>query len=77
MTKELKQPESQPSNAGDCSSVAELVERVQTAHWDMVACRCWFCRSATKMGYRPREQYLLHVDGNRERFDPSVLVSGM
>ena len=35
----------------------ELIERVMTEHWDMVACHCAFCLKARELGCRPRFCY--------------------
>lgn len=45
-----------------------IIERIMTAHWDLASCRCWVCTAGREAGCRPREEYLLHRDGNRERF---------
>lgn len=34
-----------------------LIERVMSAHWDMAACQCWFCREARSLGCHPRGGY--------------------
>jgi hypothetical protein len=35
----------------------EIIERIQTAHWDMAACRCWICEAGRELGMQPRECY--------------------
>lgn len=35
----------------------ELIERVMTEHWDMMACWCRFCREGRALGFRPRDGY--------------------
>lgn len=46
----------------------DIVERIMTAHWDLAACCCWVCRAGRAAGYSPRERWLDHRNGNRERF---------
>lgn len=35
----------------------ELIERVMTEHWDMIACQCRFCREGRELGFRPNSDY--------------------
>lgn len=58
-----------PANAEmACEPFREIIERIMTAHWDLPSCRCWVCTAGREAGCRPREEYQLHRDGNRERF---------
>jgi hypothetical protein len=54
--------------AAACEPFREIIERIMTAHWDLASCRCWVCTAGREAGCRPREEYQLHRDGNRERF---------
>lgn len=38
----------------------EIIERIMSQHWDMVACRCWICDAGRALGFGAREEYLLH-----------------
>ena len=38
-------------------TTGELIERVMTEHWDMIACWCRFCREARQLGFRPRNDF--------------------
>jgi hypothetical protein len=49
-------------------TLQEITERIMTAHWDMAACRCWVCTAGRESGCAPRDKYLLHRNGNREKF---------
>ena len=48
----------------------EIIERIMTQHWDMVACDCWVCVEAGKGRCRPRDTYL----GAERRKYPFVSV---
>lgn len=39
----------------------EIVERIQSAHWDMAACQCWICVAGRATGCRPREGYAMQM----------------
>lgn len=38
----------------------EIIERIMTQHWDMVACHCWICDAGRELGYETKEEYLPH-----------------
>lgn len=46
----------------------EIVERIMTAHWDMVSCPCWVCQAGYELGFAARDAYLPHKHDNRKRY---------
>lgn len=46
----------------------EIIERVMTAHWDMVACSCWLCQQGRKLKMGARDEYLSHKYGNEAAY---------
>jgi uncharacterized protein (DUF779 family) len=36
----------------------EIIERIMTQHWDLIACSCWVCDGGRRLGYHPRDGYL-------------------
>lgn len=58
----------------------ELVERVMTLHWDIIACGCVFCRGARAAGMRPRLGYptrdplFLDPDADRKEMRKALTV---
>ena len=38
----------------------EIIERIMSHHWDILACRCWICVNGRELGFRPRDEYLPH-----------------
>lgn len=51
----------QAAKLGPC---IEIIERIMSAHWDMVACSCWVCRSGRELGLEPRGIYLPNEGDN-------------
>ena len=47
----------------------EMIERVMTDHWDMAACRCWFCRMGRDLGCRPRRNRRGHGEWGKQITD--------
>ena len=45
----------------------EIVERIMSHHWDMVACRCWICIEGRKLGLASNSAYLPHNDNSYAR----------
>jgi hypothetical protein len=41
----------------------EIIERIMTHHWDLMACRCWICDAGRELGFKPRLDYLWHHGG--------------
>ena len=52
---------SQDETGVEVKGLRELIERKMSLHWDMDACRCWFCEAGTRLGCAPRGKYLAHV----------------
>jgi hypothetical protein len=40
----------------------ECIERVMSAHWDMVACPCGACQYGRKKGWAARSMYLCSLE---------------
>lgn len=55
----------------------DIIERIMTMHWDMIACGCWVCVAGRVAGCRPRTNHqqwrmpaeqrlaMVHVDDRR------------
>ncbi len=55
-------------NLGVIMKSQEVVERIMSAHWGNVECRCWICEAGRKCGYSMRESLLPHKHRNRQRY---------
>ncbi len=53
-------------------SCIEIIERIMSAHWDMIACRCWVCTKGRELGCTPRDIYLPHEEDNDKRYPVPV-----
>lgn len=51
----------------------EIVERIMTQHWDMVACDCWICEEGYKSKCGAKEEYLPYKETPHR---PFVSVEG-
>lgn len=47
---------------------SEIVQRIMSAHWDMVSCQCWVCVNGRRNGIRPVLEMLSHRDGNDKKY---------
>jgi hypothetical protein len=55
------------------NSFAEIIERIMSAHWDIVSCNCWVCKKGRELGLKPRDFYLAHKEDNRKNYPVPAL----